>query len=88
MAQTYVPTQRTLSSTVTNGGTTQQQIYNNRTEARTVTDTKNLTDTMTRALTNTIQADIGSSVSFVVKIVPFLPVPLPRPPPPNTPHTT
>lgn len=88
MAQTYVPTVRTRTSTVTNGGTTVQDIYNTRTEDRTVTDTKNLTDLTTRALTETIQADIGGPLTFTVDIVPFLPVQLPRPPYPNTPHTT
>lgn len=88
MPQTFVPVARYRTSTVTNGGTTTQDIYNERTEARTVTDTKNLTDTTTRALTETIQADIGGAVSFTIRIPNILPVPLPAPPPPRNPHTT
>lgn len=70
-------------------------IVQSRTEVRTVTDTKNLTDTTTRALTETgsgsgidvIQADIGGTVSFVVDLPDRTPVP-PRPDPIPNPNTT
>jgi hypothetical protein len=88
MAQTYVPVARYRVSAVTNGGTTIQAVTSTRTETRQVVDTKNLADTTARALTETIQADIGGSISFVIKIPNILPVPIPAPPPPNNPHTT
>ena len=88
MAQTYIPLERYRTSSVTNGGTTTQTITSVRSENRTTTDTKNLTNITSRALTDQQQADIGGMVSFVVKIPNKLPVPIPTPPPPNNPHTS
>jgi hypothetical protein len=88
MSQTYIPVERYRSSTVTNGGTTIQNISSVRSESRNVVDTKALTDVASRALTDQMQADIGGSVSFVLKIPNKLPVPIPIPPPPHNPHTS
>jgi hypothetical protein len=72
---------------VENTGDTTQYIYNDRTEDRTVTDTKDITELTTKALTETIQADIGGPVSFVVKIPFRSPILIPTPVPIN-PFTT
>jgi hypothetical protein len=79
MAATFIPVQRGRSSSQSNGGTTQQDSYNHRTEARTVTDTKNLAETL--------QADIGANVKFIVRLPNQAPIPIP-PTVPQNPHTT
>jgi hypothetical protein len=85
MAQTYVPVARYRSSSVTNGGTTEQDIYNHRVESRTVTDTKNLVDT--KNLAETQQADIGANVKFIIRLPNRAPIPIP-PTQPQNPYTT
>jgi hypothetical protein len=95
MSAGYYPVATYRTSTVTNGGTTTQAITSFQTEARQVTDTKNLTDTTTRALTESglsngqqiVYADIGSSVKFVLKIPNKGPVQIP-PVKPANPNTT
>jgi len=64
-----------------------QDITRDITEDRTVTNTKNLTNLTTRALTETIQADIGSSVKFRIANSNRAPIPIPASLPVN-PNTT
>ena len=79
MSLGYFPIATYRTSSVTNGGTTTQAITQVRIENRTTLDTKNLAET--------IQADIGGQVSFIIKNTNKTPVPIPLPPPVN-PNTT
>lgn len=91
MSSQYYPVAHYRTSNVSQGGTTTQTIVSTRTEDRTVTDTKDLTDLTTRALTNngteTIQADIGCQMTFIVTLPGKSPTP-PRPFVPSNPNTT
>lgn len=87
MSVGFFPVENYRQSTVTNGGTTVQDITRTIDENRTVTDTKNLTNLTTRNLTETIQADIGSNVKFRITNTNKTPIPIPSPQPVN-PNTT
>lgn len=71
----FYPVETYRQSTVTNGGTTIQDILRVIDESRTVVDTKNLTDT--KDLTQTELADVGGTVSFVITCTNRTPIPIP-----------
>lgn len=75
----FFPVETYRDSSVTNGGTTVQTVDRTINEDRTVTDTKDLIET--------ILADVGTSVSFTIKNTNKTPVPIPIQQPRN-PNTT
>lgn len=83
----FFPVETYRTSSVTNGGTTVQSITRVIAENRTVVDTKNLSNTNSRSLTETLQADIGGTISFVIKNTNRSPVEIPIRVPQN-PNTT
>lgn len=87
----FFPVETYRSSSVSNGGTTVQEIDRTIDESRTVTDTKDIVNTKnlldTKDLTETIQADIGGQVSFTITNTNKAPIPVPIGPI-NNPNTT
>lgn len=71
MSVGYFPVETYRTSSVSNGGTTVQDITRTIDESRTVTDTKDLVET--------ILADVGGQVSFVITNTNRSPVPIPAP---------
>lgn len=75
----FFPVETYRDSSVSNGGTTVQTVVRTITENRTVTDTKDLVET--------ILADVGGEVSFTIQCTNKTPVPIPIQQPKN-PNTT